>query len=122
MDGRACLAVGLSLCGLLLSSGVQEANKRAAKRDAEIPGLSMTLGALTITSDKVILRCEMRNDSEDDVWIYVQGPEVRRVPPTREGLVFVGTDGRPPVQEGLVTATVVGFECQDSHARATVVR
>jgi len=94
MDGRACLVAELSLCGLLLSSGAQAANKRAAERDAEIPGLSMTLGTLTITSDKVILRCEIRNDTEEDVWICAECPEDYGATGTTKGMIYVSADGR----------------------------
>jgi len=93
MDGRAYLAVALSLWVSVLSSGTQAPNRRPAEADAEIPGLSITLGTLSITSEKVILRCEIRNDSEDDVWIYAEGPEDRRLPRTKRSVVFVGTDG-----------------------------
>jgi len=94
MDGRACLTVGLSLWGFLLLSGVEAADRRPAERNAEIPGVSMSLGALTITSERVTLRCDIRNDSEDDVWICAECPEGRGVAATSKGVVCVDADAR----------------------------
>lgn len=67
MDGLKRLIVLLTVS--LTIAGSETQGKDAPERTAGLPGVSMRLGALKITSKVIELRCEVRNDSEQDIWL-----------------------------------------------------
>ena len=78
MDGFKRVTLMLAMCvSVALSPADGSARGREVpERTAGIPGVSMRLGALRITSKVIELRCEVRNDSKQDIWLYSGGAQL----------------------------------------------
>jgi len=69
----------LGVCAFFFLGGGQAESRRMLKRNVEPAGVSIALGSLEITSTAVELRCEIRNECGQDIWIYNESP-ARRPP------------------------------------------
>jgi len=67
-------AVLLSLYAFCFLSGVQAQANNESGRNLEDCGVTIKLGAVRITNRTVELRCEIKNDTEENIWIYAEAP------------------------------------------------
>jgi formylglycine-generating enzyme required for sulfatase activity len=90
MGGYLILFVGLCASSLLGAgrpgaSGVPE-------RNVAVPGVVITLGGLRITNEALELRCELRNDSPHDIWVYSSGLNGSDILMPANAQLFMGRD------------------------------
>jgi len=87
------LALFLAVWSPLVSGVSSVQGTASAERCAGIPGVSISLGTIRVTSQSIELRCEVRNDSQQDIWVYASGLNGSSIPDRPNARLFMDTDG-----------------------------
>jgi|GEM_PF-5022855 len=87
-----------SLCALADVNGAQAGAGNGPERDAVERGVTMTIGSLRITNTAIELRCEIRNGTSQDIWVYSHDNGANSpLPRMTKATVFMDRDLKGPV-------------------------
>lgn len=90
MDGfRHVLLLFVAYLSVAPTDGLAR-GREVPERTAGLAGVSMRLGALRITSKVIELRCEVCNDSKQDIWLHHSGTQFRGGP--NDAALYLDTD------------------------------
>ena len=67
------LILFVGLCASSLLGAGRPGASGVPERNVAVPGVTIMLGGLRITNEALELRCDVRNESQHDVWIYSSG-------------------------------------------------
>ncbi|MHC4520968.1 MAG: hypothetical protein ACYTAS_20440, partial [Planctomycetota bacterium] len=83
----------LGLCASCLLGEACGGASGVAERNVGVPGVTVALGGLRVTNEALELRCEVRNDSQHDIWIYSSRLNGSHIWDRPNANLFMDTDG-----------------------------